>query len=253
MTLLYLGQISFGNNSKVYRGTLDDKYVAIKVNTRYDTIHLQERFKHEINLLKSLDHENILKYIQHTDNVLVTEIMYTNLRWKIGNDDFDIPKYMLEIAKGLNYLHTLNNCVIHRDIKPENILIKADKIVIGDFGFAVSCPYPETIYISDKSTGSCIYMASELLPHNVVKIYSPESDMWAFGVLCWEMYSKIEPYSHLNSPSEYTNYINSGKRLDVTTIKNASNEPIIELICSCWIGLKDRPSAKKFIDQLTLN
>lgn len=44
---------------------------------------------------------------------------------------------IFQIAKGLNYMHTLNPPIMHRDIKPLNIFIGSDLIAkIGDFGLA---------------------------------------------------------------------------------------------------------------------
>jgi serine/threonine protein kinase len=70
--------------------------------------------------------------------------------------------------------------VVHRDIKTANILLNKGKAKIGDFGFATKCRHE----FKDASIGSPAYMAPEGLLHN---IYGPKTDVWAFGLLIYEL------------------------------------------------------------------
>jgi serine/threonine protein kinase len=88
-------------------------------------------------------------------------------------------KYMAQVARGLEYLHSQN--IIHRDMKPENILIGSDDTAyLLDFGVSS--------IISDRNrpagmVGTMSFFSPELLAsHSALEQYGKESDVWAFGV-----------------------------------------------------------------------
>jgi serine/threonine protein kinase len=105
----------------------------------------------------------------------------------IGNpryDFMDLLTFMLEISKGVLYLHSSK--VVHRDIKAENVLLMRNKIKITDFGLS-------KVMISNKSNrsnnmtkgiGTYSYMSPEMLDK---QDYSYEVDIWAMGILFIEM------------------------------------------------------------------
>jgi serine/threonine protein kinase len=87
---------------------------------------------------------------------------------------------MQQIVKG--YLSIYRRKIIHRDLKPMNIFLKGKELKIADFGFAAleevvrePCTY---------NVGSPLYMPPEALLHNR---YSYKSDIWALGVIYYEM------------------------------------------------------------------
>ena len=98
---------------------------------------------------------------------------------KIPNEQ--IKKYIKEIIKGLNYLHSKN--MIHRGIKPQNLLLDSNNNVkIGDFGM-----YNILIHINTQ----------EKLPYQMPYYESPEicqgryfnksADIWALGCVLYEL------------------------------------------------------------------
>ena len=91
-----------------------------------------------------------------------------------------------QIAEGLVRLRTAG--VIHRDIKSENILLQRGVCKIGDFGFAVE----ESKLGEHKfNLGSPLYMSLEALESST---YSYASDVFAFGVVLYEMLHKESPW-----------------------------------------------------------
>lgn len=93
--------------------------------------------------------------------------------------------FIKDIFQGLLYLETMS--IIHRDIKGANILISRGKAKIGDFGFATRCKSD----FKDASIGSPAYMSPEGLLDN---IYGPKTDVWAFGILVYEILHGFSPF-----------------------------------------------------------
>ena len=170
-----------------------DKF-AIKIYTKEFLLDPQKRnvVKNEINILKQLDNEYIMKLYEEIDT---PDYLYLVLEYINGISLIDIlkneengflpekraKKLMIQIIKGIIYLHSKNIC--HRDIKLENILVlKNDVIKIIDFGFAVKC---------NKDTyqklfcGTPSYMAPEIL--NKEKYIPYYCDVWSLGVLFYTM------------------------------------------------------------------
>lgn len=98
------------------------------------------------------------------------------------------------LLKAVYFLHS--NGIIHRDIKPENIFIHSHKIYLADFGYSFlitdDTPYCMTL------AGTMTYMAPELVEyyiHKKTKLhYRYEVDIWAIGVMLYEMLYHIKPF-----------------------------------------------------------
>lgn len=239
--------IGKGQHATVYRGvhTVEDpKYVAIKV---YAHNHIKYA-KAEVDVLKLLDHPNILKLIDSpVEHVIVTNIYPATLK-KYVNSNI-ITKLICDVAKGLNYLHTKSPVIIHRDIKADNIFASDTGAVIGDFGFAVICEPGESVYMIDRKSGTPSFMAPEIF--DPISIYSPASDMWAFGVMLWEILTKKEAYEEIKSIKGYIKHIQNGHRLNMDmSIVPDDKKLLFGLVEMCFKDMGNRPNAKKFIDLL---
>jgi serine/threonine protein kinase len=82
--------------------------------------------------------------------------------------------------------------IIHRDLKVANIFIHDGKVKIADFGFAKAT----RVKFKDINIGSPIYMSPEGFIHNY---YGPKTDIWAFGMLIYEILHGRTPFSHCKS------------------------------------------------------
>ena len=167
---------------------------AIKIYTKEFLLDPQKRnvVKNEINILKQLDNEYIMKLYEEIDT---PNYLYLVLEYINGIPLIDILrnekngylsqkrsiKLMTQVIKGIIYLHDKN--IYHRDIKLENILVmKNDLIKIIDFGFAVKCNRDS---YQKLFCGTPSYMAPELL--NKEKYIPYYSDIWSLGVLFYSM------------------------------------------------------------------
>lgn len=155
----------------------------------------------EIEICLLLDNDNIIKtYEVFEDNHSVHFV----LDLIEGGDLFDfmisstnhmIPEsraqeFFYQILDSLQYLHSKN--IIHRDIKPENFLIYHEgaklKIKLIDFGFAAILNEGEKL---NEKVGSLQYIAPEIL---LDKDYDHKIDMWAAGVVLFNMLSGKQPF-----------------------------------------------------------
>jgi calcium-dependent protein kinase len=182
-----LGDGAFGK-VKLYRDRLvHEMKFAIKTmkkselsNERIDSI------KHEVEVLKKLDHPNIVKYFDTYEDescihIVMEYIPGENLmqiikQKKINKFDERTASVMIKcLLKAIMFLHIQN--IIHRDIKPENILFSIigdpESLKLIDFGLSVN-----EDKVSKVRAGSPNFMAPETLS----KKYTKKSDAWSIGV-----------------------------------------------------------------------
>ena len=211
-----LGKGSFGTVYLVKHRQLH-KYFAMKIIQKQNQTCLNEQIiLNEINILKRLDHPNILKindfYSYKDEYYIITEHcqegeLFDEIRLYAPFAEPLVCYYMKQILKAVCYCHSMN--VIHRDLKPENILIvKRSKngchpIKIIDFGTA-------TIFTKSKREnlliGSSFYIAPEVLSRN----YSEKCDIWSVGVIMYILLTGRPPFGGSND-EEILSKVKKGK------------------------------------------
>ena len=177
-----------------------NKY-AIKIYSKQTLIDPQKRntVKNEINILKQIDNENIMKLYEVIDTpsnlYLVLEyINGINLLEILKNEknhfikEQRAKKLFSQIVKGISYCHKKN--IFHRDIKLENILVlKDDTVKIIDFGFGIKCNRDT---LQKLFCGTPSYMAPEIVKKD--KYIACYSDIWSLGVLFYALLFGIFPF-----------------------------------------------------------
>jgi serine/threonine protein kinase len=99
----------------------------------------------------------------------------------------DAIPLMNQIINGYNNMQSRG--IIHRDLKPANIFLKSSEVKIADFGFAMK--QSDCKKYSSYNVGSPVYMPPEALNENK---YSFKSDIWALGVIYYEMLTGKTPW-----------------------------------------------------------
>ncbi|CAG7828664.1 unnamed protein product [Allacma fusca] len=142
----------------------------------------------------------------------------------------DLVRWALHIARGMAYLNEVK--VIHGDLAIRNVLLTSDLTAkINDFGLSKQC-YSYRGYVRCKEKRiPWRSMAPECFSGKIN--FSFESDVWAYGVTLWEMFSVGDiPYSYLDTPDERFVY----------SLKNGKNPgcpafappEIYQIMQSCW-------------------
>lgn len=102
-------------------------------------------------------------------------------------------RILSDVAEALSVAH--DNDVVHRDLKPENILIdERGNAYLTDFGIAKRTTEAENITEADAIVGTWAYLSPEQIQNSEV---SPQTDIYAFGVLLYEMLVGKHPFHGL--------------------------------------------------------
>jgi WD40 repeat protein len=106
------------------------------------------------------------------------------------------------ILAGLEYLHTLTpEPIIHRDLKPDNVLLQGGLPRLTDFGISRVL---KTSAQTQSASGTPHYMPPEAFEGR----YSPQSDVWAAGVILYQMLSGRLPFPQSDLPALYGAILN---------------------------------------------
>lgn len=186
---------------KLAKSKGNNKYYALKVLQKAQITKLDQvgKVSNEIQILSSIEHPFIQTFFGYNHNkaclYLAYELanggdLFSYLR-RVGHFETDqIQFYAAQVILMIEYLH--HNNVIHRDIKPENLLLdKNGYLKLTGFDNSKKCP--ERTY---TICGTPEYMAPETI---LGKGHGKEVDWWAFGILLYEMFTGITPFSE-NDP-----------------------------------------------------
>ena len=205
--LAVLGNGSFG---KVYKAIniKTRNIVAIKsIKKKKESKNEENNIENEINVLKKLDHPNIVKIYEFyniKDNYyLITEFCKYGELYKYRKFHFSEKQLCVlfyQIFSGLIYLH--DNNIIHRDIKLENIMIDSiekDNISCEPYFFIKIIDFGSAKYFSKEKSeneiiGSSYYIAPEVLKQD----YNEKCDTWSVGVLLYMLLTNKAPFNGKN-------------------------------------------------------
>jgi serine/threonine protein kinase len=175
---------------------------AFYVLKRLKNLKRIERFKREIEAIRNLSHENVLRLI---DFDLDSEKPYLVTEYCAGGSLSQVEpfwarspiialKTVIQVCQGI--LHAHNNKIIHRDIKPENILLRTDKgpAVVGDFGICYLEEDGTRITLTEEAVGPRLFMAPELEDGRAERV-SVLSDTYSLGKLLYWLLSDGKVFS----------------------------------------------------------
>ena len=203
--LIFINEIDQGAFAKVIhvKEKKTKKDFALKIVKKSESnIDLINRMKEEIQILKKLQHPNIVQYygqIENTNQLFIKMeyLKYGTLgQWIQKNKNISEEQASLiikEVLSAIAYLH--QNQICHRDLKPENIMFSRENdissIKIIDFG--LSLQNFDSLCNSDYC-GTLIYMAPEEIER---KSYYLSVDIWSIGILMYMLLNKGEhPFYH---------------------------------------------------------
>ena len=219
--LSFLGEGSYGKVFKA-REISTGRVLAVKKIQINNSLTKYKKTIKEINLLKNLDHPNIVKFydfFEEEENIyLMMEFLegctlkqYIQKTEIISENNARI--IIKQLLTALSYLHYACD-ICHRDIKPENIMFKEkndiNSLKLLDFGLSLE-NFESKNYL--ENCGTLVYMAPELLINNIK--YTKGVDVWSVGIILYMLLMKGKnPFYNRGDSKE-------------TVIKNIRNNNVI--------------------------
>uniref|UniRef100_A0A3Q2CA66 Tyrosine-protein kinase n=1 Tax=Cyprinodon variegatus TaxID=28743 RepID=A0A3Q2CA66_CYPVA len=255
------------------RGDRTGELVAVKSLKPENGEEQSSNLLKEIEILKALYHDNIVKYkgISEEEGGKAIKLIMEYLplgslkdylpRNKSKTSLNDLLSYSIQICRGMDYLGSRN--YIHRDLAARNVLVeKEGSVKIGDFGLTKSLKENDGYYkVNDDHDSPVFWYALECLTDS--KFYLA-SDVWSFGVTMYEIITYCESSKSPMTRFMYmigrthgqmtilrlVNILKEGKRLPRP---ESCPEPVYELMRKCWEAAPDkRITFKRLIEELTI-
>ena len=214
--------------------------------------------KREIDLLRDLQHENIVQYLgSNSDdehfNIFLEYVPGGSVAAMLNSygslQEPLIRNFVRQILAGLSYLHGRD--IIHRDIKGANVLVdNKGNIKISDFGIskrveasALLAPQKNGGHIHRPSLqGSVFWMAPEVVKQTS---YTRKADIWSLGCLIVEMFTGTHPFPNCSQLQAIFQIGNSSAK--PTTPEKASEEGKLFLSKTFETDHERRPSADELL------
>jgi serine/threonine protein kinase len=250
--------IGKGQFGIVYRGERTErkgtvrKWDAGPVAVKYPIETIQSRddiraFLNEVEAMSRVHHPCCLSrfawnFDARGNYVLVTELAHTSLSKVLEQEHLALSPEgwssttksccAYGIASGMAYLHSKN--VIHRDLKPANVLL--DRLFrprIADFGLAKLVSVESQMKMT-MNVGTPLYMAPELMIETSDEGYTGAVDVYAFGILMFEVVTASKPFAKKNFSTalQVMNAVLKGERPDIPAEVPQGWRQLIE---ACWV------------------
>ncbi|XP_053704788.1 serine/threonine-protein kinase WNK2 isoform X1 [Synchiropus splendidus] len=224
-------ELGRGSFKTVYKGLDTETWVEVawcELQDRKLSKVERQRFKEEAEMLKGLQHPNIVRFYDFWESplkgkkciVLVTELMTSGTlktylkRFKVMKPKV-LRSWCRQILKGLHFLHTRTPPIIHRDLKCDNIFITGPtgSVKIGDLGLATL----KAASFAKSVIGTPEFMAPEMYEEH----YDEAVDVYAFGMCMLEMATSEYPYAECQNAAQIYRKVTSG-------VKPASYNKVVD-------------------------
>lgn len=184
-----------------------DRDVAVKILRQQfyqDGPEFSARFEREAKTVASLSHNNIVPIYEFGDDgqwhyFVMPYMRGGSLRDRLQRGPLSLKeaaKIVERIGSALGKAHSKG--IYHRDVKPGNILFDEDGLAyLSDFGVVKLAEASETFTKTNVTLGTPHYMSPEQVDNINV---DGRSDLYALGVILYEMLSGQKPYDHESQP-----------------------------------------------------
>ncbi|KAK7097302.1 tyrosine-protein kinase Btk-like [Littorina saxatilis] len=230
-------QLGAGCFGSVHKGLFKGMTVAVK-KLKENTMS-EDSFKEEARTMTQLSHKNLVQLYgvvtKKRPMCIVTELMRNGAlnnylqrhRARLSQQAARLLDICIQVSQGMTYLESRK--FIHRDLAARNCLVGENTVIkVADFGLARYVLDDE--YQSSAGTKFPVKWA----PPEVLQYtrFSSKSDVWAFGILMWEIFTCGEmPYRDKRNVDVVDYVVTQNKRLS-----KPSNCPMIiyQVMMRCW-------------------
>ncbi|KAF9262815.1 hypothetical protein L218DRAFT_959960 [Marasmius fiardii PR-910] len=241
-----------GGFADVYKGFLGSRAVCLKVlrvHTQTDEKKrkkMVENFCQEALIWTQLSHPNVLQLLGVNTTLFKTDFCLVS-PWMTNGDiitflertpNHDRLQSILEIAAGLEYLHSLSPMIVHGDIRGANILVDEVRTCrLADFGLSREAPGTTMIETSTGMKGSLRWMAPEMLKPSSTRESNEDRsprDVYAYACTILEIMTGKPPFSELHDIAVITEVLfNRGRPARPTGVLWCPDD-VWALVEKCW-------------------
>ncbi|CAN1807843.1 Serine/threonine-protein kinase WNK1 [Linum perenne] len=209
-----------------------------------------ERLYSEIHLLKTLNHDNIMKFYSSWVDVpsmninFVTEMFTSGTlrQYRLKHRRVNIravKHWCRQILRGLLYLHSHDPPIIHRDLKCDNIFINGNQgqVKIGDLGLAA--------FLRKSHAAHCVGTPEFMAPEVYEEEYNELVDIYSFGMCVLEMVTFEYPYSECTHAAQIYKRVMAGKKPEA--LYQVNDPDIRQFVEKCLATVSNRLSARELL------
>jgi eukaryotic-like serine/threonine-protein kinase len=216
---------------------------------------MMKRFVHELRYSRKITHKNVIRiydflYIRGNYAISMEYFPSHTLGGEIVNEKpvalKRAVKFGIDIATGMAVAHQAG--IVHRDLKPANVLIDNDSLLkIVDFGVAAAQTQGDTqLTKTGYVIGSPKYMAPEQI---LGKKVDERADIYSLGVIMYEMFAGVPPYSRGDHMSVMYQHVQGKARQPMEINKDLPVE-LNNLVMKCMS--LDKAKRSQSMDELRL-
>jgi calcium-dependent protein kinase len=248
-----LGEGAFGKVYKIENRTDNKTYACKRLSKR--KIKNLDTISSEINILKELDHPNIVKlYEVYEDKGHIYLVMdelkggelFDQILSRAQSNNYytekEVARLFKQIVSGVSYCH--DNGICHRDLKPENVVFidkdESSDIKLIDFGLGHL--FNQNKNTMETKVGTCFYMAPEVISGK----YTNACDVWSLGILLYVMISGRAPFNGANDNEIMSKILERKLEFKWTGWQNISDD-CKDLIKSILVDEKNRPTCQDIL------
>jgi len=214
---------------------------------------MTRRFKQEFEVTSRIEHRNVVRV---EDFFAEQGTFHIVMEWVDGLDLRGVQRHGglldagrlaaigAEIASGMAAAHAVG--VLHRDLKPENVLMDSrGRIKVADFG--VARVTGTRLTATGIIVGSPAYMSPEQLAGVSGQKLTPASDVYALGVILYELGEGRDPLG-LKKHQDLLTVLRAKREKAPRRFKRLDDEPLRELILACLeVEEIDRPQTMEAV------
>jgi len=256
-------KLGAGASGKVFKGLFRNMEVAIKVLKNPEDGDLKE-FRKEVQIMAAVKTPHTVKFygaVLEPKICLIMELCSRGSLFHVLNraTDFGWDRFFSfaeQTVLGVKSLHNHDPQILHRDLKSLNLLVTDDwTLKICDYGLS-RFNTKTNVNTLTRTRGTFVYMCPEVFEG---KLFSTKSDIFAVGVILWELVFRVMEGCYARPYGEYHNLqydfqviVKVSKEHVRPTIPINTPEKLKNVITKCWSHDADvRPSCEELLEELT--